>query len=102
MNAFGMNCIGYDPIVAPEAVAQFNIKGMSCEEIWPKADYITIHVPSMPETENLINDKVIDKCKKGFKLINCARGGIVDENALLEALKTGKCSGAALDVFLEV
>ena len=97
-----MNCIGYDPIIPPEASAKFNIKGMSCDEIWPQADIITIHVPLLPETENLINSKVIEKCKNGFKLINCARGGIVDEMALLEGLKSGKCSGAALDVFLEV
>lgn len=102
MNAFGMTCIGYDPIVPAEVATQFNIKFLSLEEIWPQADYITIHVPLMPETENLINTNVIQKCKNGFKLINCARGGIVDETALFEALQSGKCSGAALDVFLEV
>jgi D-3-phosphoglycerate dehydrogenase len=102
MNAFGMTCIGYDPIVPAESVVAFNIKFLSLEEIWPLADYISIHVPLMPETENLLNSKVFEKCKNGFKLVNCARGGIVDENDLLEALKSGKCSGAGLDVFLEV
>jgi D-3-phosphoglycerate dehydrogenase len=56
----------------------------------------------MKETKNLINDQVFAKCKKGFRLINCARGGIIDEAALLEALNNGNCGGAALDVFEEV
>lgn len=101
MRAFGMNIIGYDPIVSVEDAAKFNIESKSLEEIWPEADYISIHVPLMPETKNLINADVMSKCKRGFRLVNCARGGIVEENDLLEALKAGQCAGAGLDVFSE-
>jgi D-3-phosphoglycerate dehydrogenase len=102
MSAFGMTCIGYDPIVNAESAAKFNIKLMGLDEIWPIADYLTIHVPLMPETTNLVNDDVINKCKTGFRIVNCARGGIIDEKALLAGLNSGKCAGAALDVFEEV
>lgn len=101
MNAFGMKCIGYDPIVTAEQAAKSNIEFKTLEEIWPLADYITIHVPLMPETENLISKAVISKCKPGFKVINCARGGIIHEADLLEALMCGKCGGAGLDVYRE-
>ncbi|CAF0767982.1 unnamed protein product [Brachionus calyciflorus] len=101
MRAFGMRIIGYDPLVKPEDAAQWNIEAMSLEQIWPLADYITIHVPLLPETKNLLNTEVMSKCKKGFRLVNCARGGIVEENDLLQALNSGQCAGAALDVFAE-
>jgi len=101
MRSFGMNIIGYDPMVQPDDAKNFNIEFMPLDNIWPSADYISIHVPLMKETKNLINGQVFGKCKKGFKLINCARGGIIDEAALLEALNNGNCGGAALDVFEE-
>lgn len=101
MTAFGMTCVGYDPIVSAESAAQFRIQSMSLDEIWPIADYITIHVPLMPETANLINANVMSKCKPGFRIVNCARGGIIDEKALLDCLNSGQCGGAALDVFEE-
>lgn len=101
MNAFGMKCIGYDPILSIDEAAKFNVTLMSLNDIWPKADYITIHVPLMPQTQNFINADVMSKCKQGFKIINCARGGIIDEDALLESLRSGKCAGAGLDVFAE-
>jgi len=102
MSAFGMRCIGYDPIVTAAQAAQANIEFMSLEQIWPLADYISIHVPLLPETANLLNIEVMtQRCKKDFKLVNCARGGIVDEAALLKALNDGHCGGAALDVYAE-
>ncbi|RNA15649.1 D-3-phosphoglycerate dehydrogenase [Brachionus plicatilis] len=101
MRAFGMRIIGYDPIVKAEDAAQWNIESMSLEQIWPQADYITVHVPFMPETKNLINAEVMSKCKRGFRLVNCARGGIIEENDLLQALNSGQCAGAGLDVFAE-
>lgn len=101
MRAFGMHVIGYDPIVSAEEAKANNIEFKTLEEIWPVADYISIHVPLMPETKNLVDSGVLTKCKKGFRLVNCARGGIVDEVALLEALKSGQCAGAGLDVFAE-
>lgn len=102
MRAFGMNIIGYDPIVSAEDAAKANIEFKSLEEIWPVSDYISIHVPLLKETENLINTEVINKCKKGFRVVNCARGGIIDEDALLVALNNGQCAGAGLDVFKDV
>lgn len=102
MKAFGMEIIGYDPIITAEQAASFNIQFKALEEIWPIADFISIHVPLLQETENMINTSVMNKCKTGFKIINCARGGIIDEQALLEALNNGKCGGAALDVFKDV
>lgn len=102
MRSFGMEIIGYDPMVSAEdAEKKHNIKFMELEEMWKVADYITIHVPLMDSTKNLMNKDVFGQCKKGFKLINCARGGIVNETDLLEALNDEKCGGAALDVFEE-
>jgi D-3-phosphoglycerate dehydrogenase len=103
MRAFGMRIVGYDPIVTVEQAAQHNIEFMTLEQIWPVADYITIHVPLLAETRNLMNSEVMmTKCKRGFRVVNCARGGIIDESALLEALQSGNCAGAGLDVFAEV
>ncbi|KAF5277712.1 hypothetical protein FQR65_LT03692 [Abscondita terminalis] len=69
------------------------------DQIWPIADYITLHVPLLAETRNLINAKVLARCKKGVKIVNVARGGIIDENALYDALESGQCNGAGLDVY---
>ncbi|CAH1789717.1 unnamed protein product [Owenia fusiformis] len=101
MQSFGMTTIGYDPLVSAEESAEFKIEWMELEKIWPLADYVTVHVPLIPPTKNLISEKVFNIAKKGVRIINVARGGIVDESALLEALNNGQCGGAALDVFLE-
>ncbi|GMT37821.1 hypothetical protein PFISCL1PPCAC_29118, partial [Pristionchus fissidentatus] len=102
MQAFGMTVVGYDPIVLQGDAAALNIESLSLEEIWPRADYITVHVPLIPATANLINDEVLTKCKRGVRIINVARGGIVEESHLLAALEDGRVGGAALDVFVEV
>lgn len=101
MQAFGMTTIGFDPITPSEVAASFGVKSMSLDEIWPQADYITVHTPLIPQTKNLLNDTTLNKCKKGVKVINCARGGIIDEDALLRALESGQCGAAALDVFVQ-
>ncbi|CAG2055243.1 unnamed protein product, partial [Timema podura] len=101
MQAYGMRTIGFDPMVTAEGAKSFNVEKMELEEIWPLADYITVHTPLIPQTKNLINNEVLTKCKKGVRVVNVARGGIVDESALLNALKDGRCGGAALDVFVE-
>ncbi|XP_054258492.1 hydroxypyruvate reductase-like [Macrosteles quadrilineatus] len=101
MQAFGMKTIGFDPMVSAEDAAAFNVEKRDLDQIWPEADYITIHTPLIPQTRNLINSEVLSKCKRGVRIVNVARGGIVDEAALLEALKDGRCGGAALDVFVE-
>jgi len=101
MQSYGMKTIGYDPIIPGDVTKEFGVESMSLEEIWPKADYITVHTPLIPQTKHLINDAVFQKCKKGVRVINVARGGIIDEEALLKNLKTGQCGGAGLDVFVE-
>jgi D-3-phosphoglycerate dehydrogenase len=95
----GMKVVGYDPVLSAEALKEANIQKVSLDEIWSKSDIITIHTPLTPETSNLINDRTLSSCKKGVRIINCARGGIVDEAALLRALESGQVAGAALDVF---
>lgn len=101
MQAFNMKTIGYDPIITAEQSLTFGVEFFELNDIWPLADYITVHVPYMPATHHLIDSKVLSTCKRGVKIINVARGGIVDEQALLDALNSGQCGGAALDVFEE-
>uniref|UniRef100_A0A3Q2Q8K0 Phosphoglycerate dehydrogenase n=1 Tax=Fundulus heteroclitus TaxID=8078 RepID=A0A3Q2Q8K0_FUNHE len=101
MQAFGMRTIGYDPITPPEVSASWGVEQMSLEQLWPQCDYITVHTPLMPSTVGLLNDETFAKCKKGVKVVNCARGGIIDEEALVRALESGQCGGAGLDVFVE-
>ncbi|KAM9850825.1 D-3-phosphoglycerate dehydrogenase [Aulostomus maculatus] len=101
MQSFGMKTIGYDPITPPQVSASWGVEQMSLEQLWPQCDYITVHTPLMPSTVGLLNDETFAKCKKGVKVVNCARGGIIDEAALLRALESGQCGGAGLDVFVE-
>ncbi|XP_015601204.1 uncharacterized protein LOC107270585 [Cephus cinctus] len=101
MQSYGMKIIAFDPMTSVESAKEVGVDLLSLDEIWPLADYITVHTPLIPETINLINASVLAKCKKGVRVINVARGGIVDENALLESIKSGHCGGAALDVFVQ-
>ncbi|XP_030384098.1 D-3-phosphoglycerate dehydrogenase [Scaptodrosophila lebanonensis] len=101
MTAWGMRIIGYDPITTAAEAKAAGIEMLPLEEIWPLADYITVHTPLIPATRNLISTETLAKCKQGVRVINVARGGIIDEKALLEALQSGKCAGAAIDVYIE-
>lgn len=101
MQAFGMRVVAFDPMLKPGLASELGVQKLSLEEIWPVADYITVHTPLIPQTRNLINATTLAKCKKGVRIVNVARGGIVDEEALLNSLKMGHCGGAALDVFIE-
>ncbi|MDL1967283.1 MAG: phosphoglycerate dehydrogenase [Deltaproteobacteria bacterium] len=94
-----MQVIIYDPFVVPELIEKAGFEYVSLDELYKKADYITLHVPKLKETTGLINKDAIDKMKDGVMIINCARGGIVKEEDLYEAMKSGKVAGAALDVF---
>ncbi len=98
-NGLRMNVIGYDPYLSQEAAAKYNVRLCSMDELLAKSDYITIHVPLMDATRNLISKEAFSKMKKTAFLINCARGGIVDEAALIDALDKKLIRGAALDVF---
>ena len=97
--SFGMEIIAYDPFISKAHAREMGVKLVSFPELIKQADYITIHVPSTPETKHIINKETISQMKKGVRIINCARGGIIDEAALAEAVKSGKVGGAALDVF---
>ncbi|XP_076300236.1 hydroxypyruvate reductase [Lasioglossum baleicum] len=101
MQAFGMKVIAFDPVLTAEDAKQLDVEKLSLDEIWPQADYITVHTPLIPQTRNLINATTLAKCKKGVRVVNVARGGIVDEKALFESIESGHCGGAALDVFVE-
>lgn len=99
--AFGMTTIGFDPVLNADVALKMNVELVSLEEIYRRSDFITVHTPLSDETRGLLNDETISKCKKGVRLVNCARGGIIDEAALLKALDSGHVAGAALDVFVE-
>ena len=94
-----MRVIVFDPVVTPEKIEKAGCESVSLEELYSRSDYITIHVPKMKKTANLINQKAFDQMKDGVMLINCARGGIVNEEDLYMAMQSGKVAGAALDVF---
>jgi D-3-phosphoglycerate dehydrogenase / 2-oxoglutarate reductase len=95
----GMTVIGFDPLLNADVAARSGIELLSLDEIYRRADFITLHTPLTPETHHLINDASLGKCKKSVRIINCARGGIVDEAAVLRALDAGRLAGVALDVF---
>ena len=94
-----MRVIVYDPFVTSEQIEKAGLVPASLEELYQRADYITLHLPKMKETVGLLNKPAFDQMKDGVMIINCARGGIVDEADLNEALRSGKVAGAALDVF---
>ena len=99
--SFGMEILGYDPLLTINTAEQIGIKLSSLDEIFAFSDVLTLHVPFNSETKNLISHAVLTKLKKGVKIINCARGGIVNEEALINGIEQGVISGAALDVFEE-
>ena len=98
-NALDMRCVAYDPFISKERAAQLGVEMMSVEELFRIADVITVHTPLIKETKHLINAKTLSTMKDGVRIINCARGGIIDEKALYDAIRSGKVAGAALDVF---
>lgn len=97
--AFGMNLVAFDPYISQERAKKMGVQLKSIEDVVAESDFITIHLPKSKETMGLINKDILAKAKDGIRIINCARGGIVDEDALIEALASGKVGGAALDVF---
>lgn len=96
---FGMKVVAYDPFAVPEHAAKLGVRLASLEEVLSEADFLTIHAPLTAETRDLIGARELALMKRGARLVNCARGGIVNEEALLEALRGGHLAGAALDVF---
>lgn len=97
--SMGMKILAYDPFISKERADQLGCTLADLDLLFRESDYITLHVPKTKETANLINAESLAKMKPTTRIINCSRGGIVDENALVEALESGKIAGAALDVF---
>ena len=99
MLGFDMQVIGFDPVLSGEAADRLGIELGSLDKVFEESDFITVHTPLNDATRGLIGAKTLARCKKGVRIVNCARGGIVDEKALLEALESGQVGGAALDVY---
>ena len=96
---FGMRLVAHDPYISKEIAAGLGVELMSIDDVCARADYITLHVPSTPETRHLFNDARFSRCKPGIRLINTARGELIDEAALRRAIDKGVVAAAALDVF---
>ncbi len=97
--AFGMSVLAFDPYFTPGSVREPGIEMVSLDELFERADFITLHTPLTEGTRELINASSIGRMKQGVRIINCARGGLIDEQALAEAVRAGKVTGAAIDVF---
>jgi D-3-phosphoglycerate dehydrogenase len=97
--AFGMRILAYDPLIPEDVIRQANVTPSSLETLLQRSDFISLHIPLTDETRNLLSTQAFAQMKTGVRLICTARGGIIDEQALLQALKEGKVAAAALDVF---
>ena len=99
MQAFGMTVVAYDPYMSPARAAQLNVRLVELDELLRISDFITIHLPKTKETANLIGEEALAKVKPSVRIVNAARGGVLDEAALYKALTEGRVAGAGLDVF---
>jgi D-3-phosphoglycerate dehydrogenase len=99
LSAFGMKVIAFDPYVPAVRAAQVGVRSVSLDELLANSDFITVHLPKTPETVGLLGEQALRKVKPTVRIINAARGGIVDEHALAMALKEGRVAGAGIDVF---
>ena len=97
--AFGMKLVAYDPFVSAEAAHRMSVEMISLDELVARSDFVTLHLAKTPETIGLIGRELLAKAKPGIRIINVARGGIVDEQALTDAIRSGQVAGAAIDVF---
>ena len=96
-----MKVIAYDPFLGEDKAKQMQVEKVELEDLLKRADFITLHVPLTDQTRNILSRENLEKTKKGVRIINCARGGLVDEEALADLLKSGHVAGAAFDVFSE-
>jgi D-3-phosphoglycerate dehydrogenase len=97
---FEMTVLGFDPFLSAEKAREFGIESVArLDDLWGRCDYVTLHTPLTPETRNIVGREAIARMKPGVRVINCARGGLIDEPALAEALDAGRVAGAAVDVF---
>ncbi len=100
-NGLAMKVLAYDPFITKEVATRSGIELGTLDEIFTRADFITVHTPLTDETRGIVGEAAFARMKNGVRIINCARGGLVDETALYNAIKGGKVAGAALDVFVE-
>ncbi|MCA1775160.1 MAG: phosphoglycerate dehydrogenase [Loktanella sp.] len=96
-----MKVVAYDPFLSEERATEIGVEKVELEDLLTRADFITLHVPYTDQTANILSRENLEKAKKGVRIINCARGGLVDEQALADLLKSGHVAGAAFDVFAE-
>ncbi|MGH1418716.1 MAG: phosphoglycerate dehydrogenase [Hyphomicrobiaceae bacterium] len=96
-----MKVVAFDPFLTPEHALEIGVEKLELDELLARADFITLHTPLTDKTKNIISADALAKCKKSVRIINCARGGLIDEAALAQAIESGQVAGAALDVFSE-
>ena len=94
-----MKVVAYDPFLSPDRALQLGVEKVELDELLRRADFITLHTPLTDKTRNILSAAALAKCRTGVRIVNCARGGLVDEKALAEAIRRGKVAGAAIDVF---
>lgn len=99
MQMFGMRVVASDPVVSPSAAERLGVELLAFDELLAESDFITFHVPLVEGTANMLNESTLAGCRDGVRIINCARGGLIDEKAVLEGLSSGKVAGMALDVY---
>ncbi len=97
--AFDMRVIAYDPFLNDSRAKTLNVEKVELDEIWSQADYITVHMPLTDKTRNIVDKAAFEKMKKGVRVVNCARGGLINEMDLVDALKSGKVAAAGMDVY---
>src|SRR5205823_9502873 len=96
-----MKVVAYDPFLSPDRAVEIGVEKVELDELLARADFITLHTPLTDQTRNILSRENLAKTKKGVRIVNCARGGLIDEAALKEALESGQVAGAALDVFAQ-
>ncbi len=96
-----MKVVAYDPFLSPERAVELGVEKVELDELLARADFITLHTPLTDQTRGILSREALAKTKPGVRIVNCARGGLIDEAALKDALDSGHVAGAALDVFVE-
>jgi D-3-phosphoglycerate dehydrogenase len=98
-SAFGMTIIAHDPFVSAQTASQLDVELVSLDDLFARADYVSLHMPSTDHTRRLVNADRLTRARKGIRIVNTARGDLIDETALADAIESGQVAGAALDVF---
>jgi D-3-phosphoglycerate dehydrogenase len=97
--SFDMRIIAHDPFISEDVAGDLGVELVSLDDLFARSDFLSLHMPSTPTTKNIVNAERLGKAKKGIRIINTARGDLIDETALADAIESGHVGGAALDVF---